>query len=382
MKTEMVVRAQPKLGHIPEELWNSFGMPEPPTSHEFLAALEDTGCLGPGVGWIPMHMIFSENGSQTPAAAMPAYIKSNSFGEFVFDWSWADAHARSGLSYFPKWVVAAPFTPATGRRLLVPKNTPIAMCESMVEGAIRMGEHAGVSSVHWLFCTDQVLLDAEMLIQRMGCQFHWRNAGYRDFQDYLDRLTAKRRKEIKRERRQVAEAGIEIQRVMGHETSAETWTLFHRLYQRTFDKHGNYPALSAAFFKQIGQKMGEKIMLVLAHRHGDLIAAGFFMIGADVLYGRYWGAIEDVPSLHFEVCYYQGLEFCLERGLNSFQPGAQGEHKVSRGFEPTATWSAHWIADPNLRKAISQHVKLERRDMEDYMRALELRLPFRAPPEC
>ncbi|MDD2768573.1 MAG: GNAT family N-acetyltransferase [Methylococcus sp.] len=382
MSAEFSVHVHSGLADVPRERWSAFGGSDTPTSYEFLTALEQTGCLGQPVGWLPMHLLFAAGVEDEPCAAMPAYIKTNSFGEFVFDWAWAEAHERAGLSYFPKWVIAPPFTPVTGRRLLGLADTSRASQETMIEQAIRIGEKAGVSSMHWLFCTDPVLLEAPMLVRRMGCQFHWRNTGYRDFQDFLDRFTAKRRKELKRERRMVADAGIEIRRVPGSEVSDELWGSFHDLYKRTFDRHGNYPALSVRFFRQIGRTMGENIMLVLASRKTELVAAGFFLVGEDTLYGRYWGATEEVPALHFEVCYYQGLEYCLERGLATFQPGAQGEHKVSRGFEPTPTWSAHWIADPRLRAAIAQHTEAERGHMESYMRSLEIHLPFKSPSGC
>ncbi|QJD30216.1 GNAT family N-acetyltransferase [Methylococcus geothermalis] len=382
MSAELSVRLHSTLAEVPAALWNAFGSPDTPLSHEFLSALEETGCLGNSIGWIPMHLSFAAEGGGAPFAAMPAYLKTNSFGEFVFDGAWAEAHARAGLAYYPKWVIASPFTPVTGRRLLATAGASDVSKEAMVACAIKVGESAGVSSMHWLFCTDPVLLETPMLIRRMGCQFHWRNAGYRDFADYLDRFNAKRRKEVKRERRQVREAGMEIRRVPGSEVSEAIWSRFYELYRNTFDKHGNYPALNAGFFRRIGETMGDKIMLVLAERNADLVAAGFFLVGEDTLYGRYWGASEDIPSLHFEVCYYQGLEFCLERGLSYFQPGAQGEHKVSRGFEPTPTWSAHWIADMRLRAAIAHHTEVERRHIENYMRSLESHLPFKGDPGC
>ncbi|MDF9393401.1 MULTISPECIES: GNAT family N-acetyltransferase [Methylococcus] len=382
MNAELSIRVHSRLADVPAMLWDTFGSPDAPLSHEFLSALEETGCLGEAIGWIPMHLSFTEVGKDAPFAAMPAYLKTNSFGEFVFDWAWAEAHAGAGLAYYPKWVIASPFTPVTGRRLLAPAGVPDSAREIMLDRAIEVGKSAGMSSMHWLFCTDPVLLEAPMLVRRMGCQFHWHNAGYRDFSDFLDRFNAKRRKELKRERRQVFEAGIEIERVCGSEVDAVTWNRFHALYRRTFDKHGNYPALNAGFFRRIGETMGEKIMLVVARRGSELIAAGFFLVGGDTLYGRYWGALEEVPSLHFEVCYYQGLEFCLERGLRCFQPGAQGEHKVSRGFVPTATWSAHWIADPRLRAAIARHVEAERLHVEAYMQMLESRLPFKKESGC
>ncbi|CAI8869343.1 MULTISPECIES: GNAT family N-acetyltransferase [Methylococcus] len=382
MSAELSLRVHSRLADVPAAWWGSFGSPDAPLSHAFLVALEETACLGEAVGWIPMHLLFAADRKAEPFGAMPAYLKTNSFGEFVFDWAWAEAHSRVGLAYYPKWVIASPFTPVTGRRLLVPPEIPYAARELMLDCAIEAGKSAGVSSMHWLFCTDPVLLEAPMLVRRLGCQFHWYNAGYRDFADFLDRFSAKRRKELKRERRQVSEAGIEVQRLAGNEVDAETWNRFHALYRRTFDKHGNYPALSAAFFRRVGETMGEQILLVVARRKSELIAAGFFLVGEDTLYGRYWGAVEEVRSLHFEICYYQGLEFCLERGLRCFQPGAQGEHKVSRGFVPTATWSAHWIADPRLRGAISRHVEAERLHVEAYMRELESRLPFKQESEC
>jgi len=363
--------------------WNALSVEGYPfLRHEFLAALEQQACLGRAVGWFPNHLL-CEDSDGNLVGALPMYLRANSFGEFVFDWAWAQAHERSGLDYYPKLVVASPFTPATGPRLLVAADADRQIvAPALIDAALDSAEELRVSSIHWLFATDVELSTSSRLLSRMGYQFHWENAGYRDFEDFLQNLTSKRRKEIRRERRQVAAAGITLERIHGHEAEECAWDLFHRLYRLTFTKHGNYAALSLGFFRQLARSMGEQILLLLARQRGREIAAGFFFIGSDTLYGRYWGALEEIPALHFEVCYYQGIEYCIDKGLRRFEPGAQGEHKVSRGFDPRPTWSHHWIADPQLRQAIARFLRREAVDVEAYMRSLSTHSAYRNTTAC
>ncbi|RQW84348.1 MAG: N-acetyltransferase [Methylococcus sp.] len=345
--------------------------------HEFLLALEQHGCLGADVGWEPLHlMIESEAGDLL--AAVPLYLKTNSFGEFVFDWAWADAYDRSGLSYYPKLVGASPFTPATGPRLLMHPDCRSTELGAMLEQALISVAHSlGVSSCHVLFSTDTCLADSGNFMKRMGCHFHWENRNYASFDDFLSALTSKRRKEILRERRQVREAGIELNQVPGNELTTTEWRRFHALYRNTFDRHGNYPALTLEFFESIAGSMGDQIRLVLARRQGEILAAAYFLVGTDCLYGRYWGGDQDVPGLHFEACYYQGIEYAIEHGLQRFEPGAQGEHKISRGFLPTRTWSHHWIAHAGFRASIGQFLDRETEVMERHVARLMERSPYK-----
>ncbi len=374
MKTRTVQR----ISDIDPTAWNALtGGAYPFLRHEFLAALEERNCLGPRVGWLPHHLLVEDQAGQL-AAACPMYLKLNSFGEFVFDWAWAEAYQRAGLDYYPKLVVAAPFTPATGPRLLVaPGQRGGPLAEQVIDAAMDAAREAGGSSLHWLFTTDAALLESPRLLKRMGCQFHWENRGYAGFEDFLAELTAKRRKEILRERRLVREAGVELVRLRGDAVAPELWRVVHELYCTTFAKHGNYPALTEACFREIAATMGERVMLVLAARRGEIVGAAYFLVGDEALYGRYWGASEEVPALHFEACYYQGIEYCIENGLRLFEPGAQGEHKISRGFLPTPTWSAHWIGDPRFRKPIADFLEREEVAMQSYVSELEARSPYK-----
>jgi len=367
-----------QIGAVEPAAWNALtdGV-YPFLRHEFLLALEECGCLSEPVGWIPYHLLI-ENREHRLVAALPMYLKLNSFGEFVFDWTWADAYERAGLDYYPKLVVASPFTPAMGPRLLIsPNRYSDRLAETVVEFAIEAARDAGVSSLHWLFLQDRVLLNSPRVLKRLGCQFHWENRGYRDFEDFLSNFSAKRRKEVKRERRQVREAAVELRRIRGDCVEPDIWRTVYQLYRSTFARHGNYPALTLEFFEAIAATMGEQILLVLAERRGRIIGAAFFLVGRDALYGRYWGCTEEVPALHFEACYYQGIEYCIEAGLHRFEPGAQGEHKVSRGFLPTETWSAHWMANVEFRGLIARFLERERRSVRAYMSELNAHTPFK-----
>jgi predicted N-acyltransferase len=367
-----------RIDELSPQAWNALSVePYPFLRHEFLQALEAHDCLGRYVGWFPRHLVCEEDTGRL-IGALPMYLTANSFGEFVFDWSWAHAHERCGLKYYPKAVIASPFTPANGPRLLIAAEADReTAATALIDAALTAARKLGLSSAHWLFGTDPELAAHPELLARKGCQFHWENPGYRDFEDFLDTLTAKRRKEIRRERRQAAEAGLSIERLPGDRASDADWRQFHQLYQITFDKHGNHAALTCAFFAGLGQAMGAQVLLTVARKGGEIVAAAFFLVGSEALSGRYWGAEEDVPALHFELCYYQGIEYCIEHGLRRFEPGAQGEHKVSRGFMPRPTWSYHWIADPELRLGIQRFVQREAQEVDAYMAALGGRSVYR-----
>jgi predicted N-acyltransferase len=380
--TQYTVEAVDSMQAVPRADWNRLsGTAHPFLRHEFLDALESCGCLGEAYGWLPRHLLLRDAEGRLQAAA-PCYLKFNSYGELVFDWSWADAYRRAGMAYYPKLVVASPYTLATGPRILTaPGEERDRLTLALTDGAVQVARRLQVSSLHWLFVTQEEsrLLASAGLPPRTGCQFHWENPGYRDFDDFLERLSSRKRKQIKRERRRVSDAGIGFRLLRGHEVTEGEWVTFHELYRSTFDKRGGIPTLSLAFFRQIARSMGEQVLLVLAYSEKRIVAAAFNLVGADTLYGRHWGCFEEFHSLHFETCYYQGLDFCIREGLKRFEPGAQGEHKISRGFLPTATWSNHWIADPGFRSAIEQFLERETEGMQDYLREMQEHSPYRQP---
>lgn len=347
--------------------------------HVFLAGLERHGCLGEAWGWLPRHLLLRDADDRLVGAA-PLYLKYNSYGEFVFDWAWADAYRRQGLDYYPKLVSASPYTPATGPKLLVAPDAPPGTAAALLQAGRRLAEELQVSSLHWLFPpTEQKDLMAESgLMIRTGCQFHWENRGYTDFDHYLSHFSSAKRKQVRRERRRVAEAGVTLRRLHGDEATEAEWALFHQLYEDTFDRKGGMPTLTLDFFMSLAEQAPESVLLVLADYDNEPVAAAFNLVGSDGLYGRHWGCRAQFHSLHFEACYYQGLDYCIERGLGRFEPGAQGEHKISRGFLPTPTWSAHWIAHPGFAAAVDDFLQRETRGMADYMAELAEHSPFKA----
>jgi predicted N-acyltransferase len=313
--------------------------------------------------------------------AAPMYIKVHSFGEFGSDWAWADAYQRAGMAYYPKLVCAIPFTPASGRRLLCAPGADAAGIRAAVaEAAVEIARSAGVSSLQWLFASedDARLLEARGHAGRIGCQYHWHNHGYRDFQDYLDHLRSKRRKQVRRERREANASDVEIRVLAGAEASEADWHAYHRLYSGTYDRKWGYPSLTAEFFCEVGETMPDSVMLVLAHRGPRCVAGAHLFRGREVLYGRNWGCSEYLPSLHFEMCYYRGIEFCIDQGLAVFEAGAQGEHKIWRGFLPRTTHSAHWFRDTRFRDAIDDFLRRENAEITHHMGIMGEHLPFRS----
>lgn len=347
--------------------------------HEFLAALERNRCVGRHFGWLPMHLA-AYGESDRLVAAVPLYLKDNSYGEFVFDWAWADAYQRSGLAYYPKLVAAVPYTPATGQRLLLSPDAPAGTAERVVAAVTQQAQELNLSSLHWLFpdAGEMPGLLQQGLMARSGCQFHWHNEGYRDFDDFLATFTADKRKKLKRERRRVAEAGVELETLHGAQISDELWVVIHDFYRSTFDKKSGHPTLTLGFFQEIGKTMGDQVVVVIARHQGQPVAAAISFRSGDTLYGRHWGCNAEFHSLHFEACYYQGIDYCIRHGLQRFEPGAQGEHKVGRGFRPTATWSAHWIAHPGMSRAIGDFLQREEAMMAGYSEKLSERLPFKS----
>ena len=310
------------------------------------------------------------------------YAKSHSYGEFVFDWGWAEAYERAGLKYYPKLVVAAPYTPATGARLLCAERQPgdaYEPADLLVQAVRQVAEQAQVSSLHWLFTRPH---ESERLgrlghLRRTGVQYHWSNPGYRDFQDFLDALTSKRRKQIRKERREAGQAPVEILVLEGSEIEDAQWDAYHALYASTYDRKWGFPSLTPGFFKQVGREMPEGVMLLLARRDGRYVAGAHLFKGDDALYGRNWGCSEFHQALHFEMCYYRCIEFCIERGLKRFEAGAQGEHKIMRGFLPVRTHSAHWLRHDAFKDAVGDFLRRERIENDRHFEYMNTHSPFR-----
>lgn len=368
------LRTVESLARVAPAEWDALAGGNPFASHAFLSALVETGCAAARTGWRPRFLLLERDG--TLAAAMPLFLKSHSWGEYVFDWAWAEAFARHGLAYYPKLVCAVPFTPVTGPRLLAREETDRA---KLLAAALDLAKE--VSSLHVLFppADEAGFLERAGLMLRRTVQFHWENAGYADFEAFLGRLTAHRRKVIRQERRRVREAGVALRRLRGAEIGRAHWEFFERCYRRTYAERAMRPYLSLDFFIRIGETMRERMVLVLAERRGRPIAAALLVESAEALYGRYWGALEHVPLLHFECCYYQGIEHAIERGLARFEGGAQGEHKLARGLLPVETLSAHWIANPRLARAVGEFLARERLGIARYVNELAEFAPFKSP---
>jgi uncharacterized protein len=369
----------PSIAAIGAQQWNALGAAASPfVRHEFLLALERSGCVGPDTGWQPRYLVLRD--AQGPAAAVASFIKSHSYGEFVFDFAWARAYERIGRRYYPKLTVAAPFTPATGPRLLVRADLDRKLwADRLLAELEQRAAGAGISSVHALFLDEpaRAACEARGWLLRRDCQFHWVNRGYADFEDYLASFTADKRKKVRRERRRVEEAGVRFRTVSGSELDAALLGRVYELHRDTFLRHGHEPYLSPQCFAEIARTMPGSLMVKLAMHGRTVVAAAVFFIGDNTLFGRYWGAAADYHSLHFETCYHQGIEFCIAQGLARFEPGTQGEHKVSRGFEPAFTWSAHFIADANFRAAIAEYLAEEGAAVAAYAHGVQEHVPYR-----
>jgi len=358
--------------------WNSLIQNKDPfLRYEFFSALEQSGSVSAVTGWETQHLLVFERTELL--AVMPLYSKNHSRGEYVFDQQWADAFHQSGMEYYPKWVNAIPFTPCSGQRILIKEdidiNEIITECLKYIK---QLSELNNISSLHCLFpLPDQSNLLNQHLLLREGIQFHWFNRGYRNFSDYLQSFTSRQRKNINKERRKVKEQGITLERVTGLEISEKQWQVFFLFYEMTYLKRGQTAYLNIDFFKQLAQTMPEQILLVLAIKDQSYVGAALSFIGANTLYGRYWGCYEEYNSLHFETCYYQGIEYCIEQGLQKFDSGAQGEHKISRGFEPISTYSAHWIQNHQFAKLIAQFLERETELIQQYKHDCAQKLPFK-----
>lgn len=351
---------------------------DPFISHAFLKALEDAGTVGRSTGWLPQHLVLEEAGSVT--GVMPLYVKGHSKGEYIFDYGWADAYERAGGNYYPKLQCAVPFTPVPGRRLLAGDGENRPERERMLlAAAIEVAKRNSLSSLHITFCTEEEWSRAGEagLLQRTDKQFHWYNRGYETFDDFLATLSSRKRKTIRRERTQALESDITIERVTGAEITESHWDAFFQFYMDTGGRKWGRPYLNRPFFTLLGQTMADQCLLIMARREARYIGGALNLVGSECLYGRYWGATEHLPFLHFEVCYYQAIEYAIEKGLQRVEAGAQGEHKLARGYMPMPTYSVHWIGDSNFRKAVARYLDDERQYMAQEREALAEYGPYK-----
>jgi predicted N-acyltransferase len=365
---------------LPEADWQRLATGNDPfMSRAFLGAAEQTGAAGEQMAWRPMHLALRDDAGRL-AGLLPLYQREHSFGDFSRDWNWAAAWEQNGRAYYPKLVSGVPYTPSPGPRLLAAQDAAAGVKPALVEAALALTQELGASSWQCLFVREaesQWLRDAGLLLRR-GVQFHWLNRGYRDFADFLAGFTAGKRKKLKRERRAVVEAGLEIEVRHGDEIDEALWRAIHRHYRDTFRRHGNHPAFPLEFFRRAGAELARRMVVFLARQDGRPVASAICYRDDAALYGRHWGSDIDCPGLHFELCYYRGIEYALEHGLARFEPGAQGEHKLARGFEPVPTWSAYWIADPRMRGIVANFLAREGEAMLDYEAETARHLPFKS----
>jgi hypothetical protein len=367
------------LDEIAPDHWNALVPGDSPIlQHQFLAAFERTGCVIPDTGWEPHHLAIYDSGQLLAAA--PCYLKYHSYGEYIFDWDWAHAYQQAGLSYYPKILLAIPFTPITGKCLLIHPAVDINSASVALSMATRkLAEKTSASSIHALFTTheDNEALKTAGFTLRHSNQFHWRNQGYENFGDFLAALNSKRRKNILRERRSTISQGITYRWLNGRDATANDWSFFYFCYRTTIAEHGAIPYLNEAFFQSVGQTMPDGVLLLVASREGRDIAAAFFLLGNRSLFGRYWGAIDRIRDLHFETCFYQPIEYCIYNRLQRFEAGAQGEHKLNRGLLPTPVLSMHWLSHPGFFDAIQRYTVAEQKNIEQYQTILGAHSPYR-----
>ena len=379
-KPELSAEFITSLAQIPATIWNNVsGTDYPFLRHEFLYGLEKTACTTSETGWQPCHLILRQGADL--AAIMPLYLKSHSYGEYVFDWSWADAWRQSGLDYYPKLVTAIPFTPCTGPRLCTAPGMDADHCLRAAFSAVKLlATKKKISSWHLLFPENTVsekLLDAG-LHRRAATQFHWFNDGYNSFEDFLATFNSRKRKSLKKERRRVGEQGLVLKTKIGANIKQAEWEQFYRFYQLTYAKRSGHSGyLSREFFVHCAAQMGDQAIMVLAYLNETPVAGALYFRSSDTLYGRYWGCEREFDYLHFEACYYQGIEYCITNKLARFDPGAQGEHKIQRGFRPITTWSNHWVADQKLSDAVGDFTRREELHNEEYRQAASGMLPFK-----
>ena len=370
----MAIEIVDTIAGVPAGKWNSLAGGEPFLSHEFLSALHETGCAADASGWTPQYLLLRQNGVLT--GAMPLYLKSHSYGEYVFDWAWADAYHRHGVAYYPKLLSAVPFTPVTGSRLLAATDEAR---DVLVASALELARKLRVSSLHCLFPTrDQAQrMVAHGMMPRTTVQFHWTNRGYASFGEFLAGFSHDKRKKVRQERRKVSDAGIRFKWLEGDEIRERDWAFFNRCYRQTYREHGSSPYLNLEFFCRIGRALPGNMVLIIGERNGVPIAASLNIRDRHRLCGRHWGALEQHPALHFETCYYQGIEFCIARGIESFEGGSRGEHKLARGLMPVETCSVHWLSHPQFAAAVEEFLERESRGVKRYVEELGERMPYK-----
>lgn len=360
-------------GVAPDE-WNRLTGEHPALRHAFLHALHETGCATPATGWIPRYLLLRRAG--TLSAAMPLYLKTHSYGEYVFDWAWAEAYQRHHLAYYPKLLCAIPFTPVSGPRLLAENEADRSL---LLRAALALARDEQRSSLHVLFpeATEARELARQGLLLRRTVQFHWINQNYPDFDAFLGAMNHEKRKKIRQERRKLREAGVRFVHLTGNEATVGDWAFFYDCYRRTYRQHGGSPYLTRSFFPHIAQAMPKEVLLMIGYLGKQPLCASLHLVGGGRLYGRYWGTQQFVPGLHFEACYYQAIDYCITHGIAAFEGGAQGEHKLARGLEPVATFSTHWLAHPAFAHAVEDFLVRESRGVEAYLDELSERAPFK-----
>jgi hypothetical protein len=379
----IAVRVVSRIAELPAAEWDLCAGANPFVSHAFLSALEESGSATRETGWLPQHLVVAGRDGRLMGAA-PLYLKSHSYGEYVFDWGWADAYERAGGSYYPKLQACVPFTPVTGPRLLLhPASERPAVARALVAGMLELARQTQVSSLHVTFPTEAEWRDLGEagFLRRTGLQYHWENRGYASFDDFLASLASRKRKAIKKERRRVAESGVSLRALTGGEIEPRHWDAFYRFYLATTDKKWGPSYLTREFFHRLGETMGERVVLIVAEWQGEPVGAALNLLGDEpeggVLYGRNWGGVGRFKFLHFEACYYQAIDYAIRHRLARVEAGAQGEHKIQRGYMPATTYSAHWIRDPALRDAIAHFLERERRAIDEEQNILESFAPFR-----
>ena len=379
-REEIRVEIVSRIADVPADDWNACaGTANPFVSHAFLNALEESRSVCDRTGWSPQHLVVRGLDGKLDAC-MPLYLKTHSNGEYVFDWGWADAYERAGGNYYPKLQCAVPFTPATGPRLLVREGAPANCADILIAASVQLAETNGISSVHVTFPTktEWEKLGSRGFLMREGKQYHWENRGYTTFDDFLGELSSRKRKQIRKERREVADAGVTLERLSGADITEAHWDAFYKYYRSTIDqRRWGRAYLNREFFSRLGASMSDLALLVFAKYDGKYIGGAINLIGEDTLFGRNWGCTREVKFLHFEACYYQAIDFAIERKLNWVEAGAQGEHKIQRGYLPRETYSAHWIADERFRDAVARFLDQERRQTEHEIAVLMEYSPYR-----
>ncbi len=371
-----------QIQEIEETAWHSIvSDADPFYSYAFLHALEKHHCVGSSLGWLPRHLILRNNNNEI-IGVLPQYLKFNSYGELVFDWAWADALHRTGRAYYPKLVSCIPYTPATGKRLFV-KNNSIEIKKHFIKEIINYANVQNVSSWHCLFpdFDDLQIMKSAGLLHRIDCQFHWHNNNYNNFDDFLTHFSSRKRKNVRKERQKIESSGVIVETFHGTDMNRQLWTLIYPFYAETFLQKGGIPTLSIEFFIEISKRMGANIVVIAASYQQEYVAAAICWRNQHTLYGRHWGCKQTFDSLHFELCYYQGIEYAIKNQLSTFEPGAQGPYKISRGFLPTATWSAHWIRDADFKHAIKSHLDREQKMVLQHIESLKQHSPYRQADE-